>query len=90
MRLGSARVLKQIEVIPTGALGVDLALGVGGIPRGRVVEITEEGAEEHLNKLSQRYIEKDVYPPSMRFPGEVRALYKILPEKVTVWSPWGG
>jgi recombination protein RecA len=39
MRLGSAHALKQIEVIPTGALGVDLALGVGGIPRGRVVEI---------------------------------------------------
>lgn len=39
MRLGDARALKQIEVIPTGALAVDLALGVGGIPRGRVVEI---------------------------------------------------
>lgn len=39
MRLGDARALKKIEVIPTGALAVDLALGVGGIPRGRVVEI---------------------------------------------------
>jgi recombination protein RecA len=39
MRLGSAQALKQIEVIPTGALAVDLALGVGGVPRGRVVEI---------------------------------------------------
>jgi len=39
MRLGSARALKQIEVIPTGSLAIDLALGVGGIPRGRVVEI---------------------------------------------------
>jgi recombination protein RecA len=39
MRLGDARALKQIEVIPTGALALDLALGVGGIPRGRVVEI---------------------------------------------------
>jgi recombination protein RecA len=39
MRLGAARALKQIEVIPTGALAVDLALGVGGLPRGRVVEI---------------------------------------------------
>src|SRR5438045_3151906 len=39
MRLGDARSLKQIEVIPTGALAVDIALGVGGIPRGRVVEI---------------------------------------------------
>jgi recombination protein RecA len=39
MRLGSAVALKQIEVIPTGALALDLALGVGGLPRGRVVEI---------------------------------------------------
>ena len=39
MRLGDAHALKKIEVIPTGALAVDLALGVGGIPRGRVVEI---------------------------------------------------
>src|SRR2546423_14415554 len=39
MRLGTARALTKIEVIPTGALGLDLALGVGGLPRGRVVEI---------------------------------------------------
>ncbi len=39
MRLGDARALKRIDVIPTGALAVDLALGVGGLPRGRVVEI---------------------------------------------------
>jgi recombination protein RecA len=39
MRLGEAHALRKIEVIPTGALAVDLALGVGGIPRGRVVEI---------------------------------------------------
>src|SRR6476620_598086 len=39
MRLGDAHAPKRIEVIPTGALAVDLALGVGGLPRGRVVEI---------------------------------------------------
>src|SRR5262245_37654699 len=39
MRLGAAIATRQIEVIPTGALAVDLALGVGGVPRGRVVEI---------------------------------------------------
>jgi len=39
MRLGDARAQRKIEVIPTGALAVDLALGVGGIPRGRVIEI---------------------------------------------------
>jgi recombination protein RecA len=39
MRLGDARSKVGIEVIPTGALGLDLALGVGGLPRGRIVEI---------------------------------------------------
>jgi recombination protein RecA len=39
MRLGDARALRKIDVIPTGALAIDLALGVGGVPRGRVVEI---------------------------------------------------
>src|SRR6187549_152789 len=39
MRLGDARAARHIEVIPTGALAVDLALGVGGVPRGRVIEI---------------------------------------------------
>ncbi len=39
MRLGAATALRQIEVIPTSSLAVDLALGVGGVPRGRVIEI---------------------------------------------------
>jgi recombination protein RecA len=38
MKLGE-RAATQIEAIPTGALSLDLALGVGGVPRGRVVEI---------------------------------------------------
>jgi recombination protein RecA len=39
MRLGVAMANRRIEVIPTGALAVDLALGVGGVPRGRIIEI---------------------------------------------------
>lgn len=39
MRLGEAKAKMNIEVIPTGALSLDIALGVGGIPRGRVIEI---------------------------------------------------
>ena len=39
MRLGSATAISSIEAIPTGSLTLDLALGVGGIPRGRVIEI---------------------------------------------------
>jgi recombination protein RecA len=39
MRLGSRDVLVPVSVIPSGALSLDLALGVGGVPRGRVIEI---------------------------------------------------
>lgn len=39
MRLGDAKALTKVEVIPTGALALDLALGIGGLPRGRVIEI---------------------------------------------------
>ena len=39
MRLGDSDTIKDIEVVSTGSLGLDIALGVGGLPRGRVVEI---------------------------------------------------
>src|SRR6187401_13640 len=39
MRLGDSIASRDIEVVSTGSLGLDLALGVGGLPRGRIVEI---------------------------------------------------
>lgn len=39
MRLGDASVNKGISVIPTGSVALDVALGIGGLPRGRIVEI---------------------------------------------------
>ncbi|HUT85022.1 MAG TPA: recombinase RecA [Thermodesulfobacteriota bacterium] len=39
MRLGGDTVIRDVPIIPTGCLGLDIALGIGGIPRGRVVEI---------------------------------------------------
>ena len=39
MRLGDIPARLNVDVIPTGALALDIALGVGGVPRGRVVEI---------------------------------------------------
>src|SRR5260370_1073485 len=47
--------------------------------RGKVVEITEKGADEHINGLAKKYLGKDVYPG--RKPGETRVLYKIEPQK---------
>ncbi|MEE8289550.1 MAG: DNA recombination/repair protein RecA, partial [Nitrosomonadaceae bacterium] len=39
MRLGASDTIRDIQVISTGSLGLDIALGVGGLPRGRVIEI---------------------------------------------------
>ena len=49
--------------------------------RGRVAEITEEGADDHINRMAKKYLGQDVYP--FRQPGEVRVLYKITVEKVS-------
>src|SRR5881296_2804854 len=50
--------------------------------RGRVVEITEQGAGEHIHKMPKKYLGVDKYPYGQ--PGEVRVLYKIKPEHTTV------
>ena len=39
MRLGEGEAIEDIQVVSTGSLGLDIALGVGGLPRGRVIEI---------------------------------------------------
>ncbi len=57
---------------------------------GKVVEVTQQGANAHVDKLAQRYLERDRYPPSWRFPGEIRQIYRIKPDKVIHWDPFGG
>ncbi|MCD6526649.1 MAG: recombinase RecA [Desulfuromonas sp.] len=39
MRLGEDNIMRDIATIPTGSLGLDVALGIGGVPRGRIIEI---------------------------------------------------
>jgi PPOX class probable F420-dependent enzyme len=48
--------------------------------RGEVEDITEQGADAHIDSLAKKYLGKDKYP--FRQPGEVRVIYKIRPEKV--------
>ena len=48
--------------------------------RGRVARITEEGADDHIDKLAKKYLDKDKYP--FRTPDEVRVKYFIEPIKV--------
>ena len=47
--------------------------------RGKVSEITQKGADEHIDSLAQKYLGVPKYPH--RRPGEVRVLYKIEPQK---------
>jgi PPOX class probable F420-dependent enzyme len=48
--------------------------------RGRVTKITEEGADEHIDRLAKKYLNEDKYP--FRTPDEVRVKYYIEPIKV--------
>jgi PPOX class probable F420-dependent enzyme len=50
--------------------------------RGKVTKITEEGAEEHIDKMAYKYLEVERYP--YRTAGEVRVLYYIEPTKVAI------
>jgi PPOX class probable F420-dependent enzyme len=50
--------------------------------RGKVVEITEEGADAHIDKMAKKYLGVDKYP--YRQAGEVRVVYKIQPEHTTM------
>jgi PPOX class probable F420-dependent enzyme len=48
--------------------------------QGEVVNITEQGADEHIDALAKKYLGKDKYP--FLQPGEVRVIYKIRPDRV--------
>jgi PPOX class probable F420-dependent enzyme len=45
--------------------------------RGRVAEVTEQGADEHIDRMAKKYLGQDKYP--FRQPGEVRVIYRIEP-----------
>jgi PPOX class probable F420-dependent enzyme len=49
--------------------------------RGKVEQITEQGADKHIDKMAKKYLDKDKYPFAQ--PGEVRVMYKIRPEHTT-------
>jgi PPOX class probable F420-dependent enzyme len=48
--------------------------------RGRVVDVTESGADAHIDKMAKKYLGKDKYPFAQ--PGEVRVLFKVEPDKI--------
>lgn len=48
--------------------------------RGRLVEITTEGADDHIDKMAKKYLGQEKYP--FRRPGEQRLILKIVPERI--------
>ena len=54
------------------------------VPFDGVADITEQGADAHINKMAKKYLGQDTYP--YRQPGEVRVLYKIRPEQVQAYG----
>ncbi len=50
--------------------------------RGKVVEVTEAGADAHIDSLAKKYMGQDTYP--FRQPGEVRVIYRIEPQRFSV------
>src|SRR5690348_11596395 len=57
MKMGDADIDRGIEVVSTGSLGLDMALGVGGLPRGRIVEIY--GPESSGKRSEERRVGKE-------------------------------
>ena len=49
---------------------------------GTVIEVIEQGADDHIDELAQKYLQKPRYP--WRQPGEVRVIYKVRPDRVQV------
>ncbi len=71
---------RNVRRDPRVAISVVRQDGSSVFIRGRVVEITHEGADEHLDKLAKKYLGQDSYP--YRQPGDQRVILVIEPEHV--------
>ena len=84
MRLGDAGAMHDIDVISTGCLGLDVALGIGGLPKGRVVEIYGPEASGKTTMTLQVVAECQKAGGTAAFVDAEHALDPIYAEKVGV------
>ena len=84
MRLGDAGGIHDIDVISTGCLGLDVALGIGGLPKGRVVEIYGPEASGKTTMTLQVVAECQKNGGTAAFVDAEHALDPIYAEKVGV------
>src|SRR5450755_3552259 len=84
MRLGDAGAIYEVDTIPTGSLGLDIALGVGGIPRGRVVEIYGPESSGKTTLTLAIIASAQAHGGTAAFVGAEHALDPVYAEKVGV------
>ncbi|NNF62530.1 MAG: recombinase RecA [Gammaproteobacteria bacterium] len=84
MRLGDPGAIPDIEVVSTGSLGLDIALGVGGLPRGRVVEIYGPEASGKTTLTLQVVAEAQKAGGTTAFVDAEHALDPVYAEKLGV------
>jgi recombination protein RecA len=84
MRMGDAGVSRDIDVISTGSLGLDIALGIGGLPRGRVVEIYGPESSGKTTLTLQVIAEAQKQGGTAAFIDAEHALDLVYAEKVGV------
>ncbi len=84
MRLGDKSGVRDMEVISTGSLGLDIALGVGGLPKGRVVEIYGPEASGKTTMTLQTIAECQRTGGTAAFVDAEHALDPVYAEKVGV------
>jgi recombination protein RecA len=84
MRLGDASGVRDIDVISTGSLGLDIALGVGGLPKGRVIEIYGPEASGKTTMTLQVIAECQRAGGTAAFVDAEHALDPVYAEKVGV------
>ncbi len=84
MRMGDAGALRGVEVISTGSLGLDVALGVGGVPKGRVVEIYGPESSGKTTLTLQVVAESQKQGGTAAFVDAEHALDPIYAEKLGI------
>ncbi len=84
MRMGDAGAVRDVEAISTGSLGLDLALGIGGLPRGRVVEIYGPESSGKTTLTLQVIAEAQKVGGTCAFVDAEHALDPVYAEKLGV------
>jgi recombination protein RecA len=84
MRMGDGTAVRNVEVISTGSLGLDIALGVGGVPRGRIVEIYGPESSGKTTLTLQVVAEAQKKGGTAAFVDAEHALDPVYAEKIGV------